>query len=114
MTPNTACTLSKAGDLDVYGQYTMGAPVELMCAVVKLSVKSQKTSVRADSSASRGNAREIVSDAALLFLPGVDIGIGDKITVQGIDLEVSEILPRFDLRGDLDHNQIGLMAWRSR
>tara|TARA_R110000851_G_C13102760_1_gene569252 strand:- start:34057 stop:34401 length:345 start_codon:yes stop_codon:yes gene_type:complete len=114
MTPNVRCTVSKAGEPDIYGQYTMSDPVDALCAVVSLNIKSLKTSVRADSSASRGTAKETISESKLLFSTGVDVTIGDKVTLNGLDLEVSEIEMRYDVSGNYDHNEIGLIAWQSR
>lgn len=114
MIPNVNCTISKAGELDIYGQTTMSDPVDAKCAVVRLTQKSIKTSVRADSSASRGTAKEVISDSTLLFPTHTDIDIGDMVLISNIELEVSEIQQRFDVNGVLDHYQVELVIWQSR
>lgn len=109
--PNTTCRLIKEGALDQYGQRTRGTETTEECAVVKLEVAAKKTSVRADSSASRGKAQEQVSDARLLFRPNVGVDIGDFIEIMGYTLRVSSVHPRRNVMGDLDHYQVDADAW---
>lgn len=109
--PNLYCTITKAGSVNVYGEEQPGLTTPARCAIVKLLGREEKTSVRADSSASRGNAQEVTADAVLLFPPNTVIGMDDKITVVGQTLRVSGIWPRHDLRGRLDHYQVEAMKW---
>ena len=83
----------------------------MKCAVVKLEQTSEKSSVRADTSASRGNANEITAAARLLFLPPVDIAMDDIVVIRGIKLKVVNKQTRFDVFGRHDHNQVDLNAW---
>ena len=82
--PNLHCSITKQGVTDLYGQTTEGETIQSKCAIVKLIARNEKTSVRADSSASRGNAAEITSDARLLFSDSSDIEIGDKVVADFI------------------------------
>src|SRR5690349_13441653 len=98
--PNVDCVIEHpAGDPDTYGQLAEGVPVSVKCAVVKLEQSSEKSSVRADTSASRGNANEITAAARLLFLPPVEIGLDDIVIIRGIKLKVVNVHTRFDVFG---------------
>jgi hypothetical protein len=95
----------------MYGKESLQSSAQLYCGVVRLSASNQKTSVRADSSASRGTAIEVTYDSRLLFLPLTEIGRGDKLTIVTLELRVETVQPRFDIRGRLDHLQVDLIAW---
>lgn len=112
--PNVACTITRMTGL--FNDYGEAKPepykvVETMCGLVKLLEQTEKSSVRADSSASRGFADEITTDARLLFLPTEDILVGDKVTVATIELRVTGKFPRFDVMGRHDHFQVDCMRW---
>ena len=109
--PSVSCTIARLVGADIYGKETMSAPVPSLCSVVKLSASSEKTSVRADSSASRGMAQEKTHSARLLFLSTEDISEDDRVTVAGLSLKVKTIEFRFDVRGVLDHLQVDLNSW---
>jgi len=109
--PNVACKIQHPLAHDVYGEEQLSAPVGAVCNVVRLVVRSEKTSVRADSSASGGAADELTSVSRLLFKPLVKISIGDKVTVHNIELKVETLHPRFDVRGRHHHNEVDLTIW---
>lgn len=109
--PSVKCTIERTAGYDVYGKPALSAPMTTRCSVVRLSSESIKTSVRADSSATRGAARETEMIARLLFLPSVGISVGDRVTVSGLSLKVAGVQPRFNIQGRLDHNQVELSAW---
>lgn len=109
--PNITCNVTKRLGTDVYGQEQMGTAVVTKCAIVKLLSAKMKTSVRADSSASRGNADEVVADARLLFLPQTDVAEGDEVNVAGFRLKVVGIFPRYNMPGKLDHWQVDADIW---
>ena len=111
MLPKIPCTITKASSTDVYGQEVFGPSKRVKCAIVTLDANSIKTSVRADSSASRGNADQITVKAVLLFSPKVDITFGDKISVSGVDLKVVGRFPRYTVMGVLDHIQVDASIW---
>jgi hypothetical protein len=110
--PNLHCTITKAGETyDGYGRPVLGKTVRSLCSVVKLMNSAEKTSVRADSSASRGSAAEITADARLLFSPLTNITVGDKVIVAGFELRVMNVAPRFDVHSRLDHYQVDANVW---
>lgn len=104
--PNLTGEVSTMQGADLYGkrQYTVWRKVRL--GIVKLESGSEKTSVRTDSSASRGSAQEIVADARILFPPDVILKAGDRIRVHGVLLTVENVFPRHAVTGRLDHWQV--------
>lgn len=105
------CSITKTVGYDVYGKEQLGDSYTAKCAVVKLTQVSEATSVRTDSSASRGAGREIIADARLLFPKTTDVGIDDKVEVMGVELKVLSVFPRTTIGGKHDHNQVDLMVW---
>lgn len=111
MQPKVPCVITKSGETDMYGQEVLGVSVRTKCGVVRLDASSIKTSVRADSSASRGNASEVIASARLLFSPKENVEIGDKIDVSGVELKAVGVFPRHTIVGVLDHIQVDAEAW---
>ena len=110
--PNQNCVIKKAsGKTDVYGMPIIGASVNERCAVVKLNIRNEKSAVRADTSASRGNAREFQDDAEILLTKTSIAEIDDVIVVGGQSFLISSKFPRYDVRGELDHIQISCTYW---
>ena len=111
--PNTYGVLFSKTGRNRHGEpvFAEGKPVE--CAVVRLSRVQQPTSVRADSSASRGNASELAMSAAKILFPvSVTVAIGDRFKIASYDLVVTAREPRLSVTGDLDHYEcdFGLYA----
>ena len=110
--PNVQCKITRKKGTDLYSQPILSVPTPAKCGVVRLFSESKRSSVRVDSSATRGSAREPDNNAILLFLPIVDLNIGDRVDVRGISLRVVSIFPRFDPTGaKVDHNQVELENW---
>jgi hypothetical protein len=111
--PNQDCLVSKANEeTDEFGQPTFAAPVEERCAIVKLDLAREKTSVRVDSSGSRGNAQEFTANARILFTRDSIIAVGDKVEILGNVLRALSKFPRHDIGGSLDHYQVDLEIWQ--
>jgi hypothetical protein len=109
--PRTRCVVSPTRGHDVLGKELLGDSFDALCAVVKINTQHSKTSVRADSSASRGAAEEVTVAARLLFAPSVAIKKGDRVVVADIAVRVTEVMPRIGLDGRLDHNQVDGVVW---
>lgn len=108
---NKCRVFAKKGN-DAYGQSSFEPKARNEgCSIVKILARDVKTSVRADSSASRGNAHELLYDAVILFGRRSPIKIGDVVEVNGFRLEVMTLMPRYDIDGDLDHIQCDLQIW---
>jgi hypothetical protein len=113
--PNKRCTLRKSGGkTDVFGQPIPTETREEWCAIVTLNLRNEKSSVRADTSASRGAAREFQVDAVLLMTQFSQVRIDDVIEIEGVQLRVVARFPRHDLQGRLDHYEIGGTYWSER
>lgn len=110
--PNIDCKVHRSsGQADVYGQPKPTTVVLERCAIINLNMKSLKTTVRADSSASRGAASEEVLDALLLMVKTTKTQIDDVVEVAGVKIRVTKKFPRYSLPGRLDHYEIGGMIW---
>lgn len=110
--PNLKCRVQiSSGKNDVYGQPIPGRYVNERCAVVKLNLSNEKSSVRADSSASRGNAIEEEAVSVILLPATTQANKDDIIEVAGVKLRISARQPRFDVSGRLDHYEINATMW---
>lgn len=104
--PNQTCEISKVNGNDVYGKKKYDEWLAARVGVVKLEQGTTKTSVRTDSSASRGSAQEIVADARLMFPVGVILKPGDRVRIHGVLLTVVSVFPRHAVTGRFDHWQV--------
>lgn len=112
--PNVPCNIIKMdGEKTLYGESRPGTLISTRCGVVRLEVGALKTTVRADASASRGNAEEKVAQSRLLFDHTESISPGDKVEVGSFELEVESVFPRYTVNGLLDHLQVDLKIWAS-
>jgi hypothetical protein len=110
--PNTTGLLSRKTGKDQYSQIVYGPAVTVPCAIVHLDAKIEKTPVRADSSASRGNAEEQVSVSKILFPKTVKPADQDKFQISGIALRVMRVEERRDVLGVIDHYEVDLGIWQ--
>lgn len=109
--PNLTCQVSSVEGTNLYGKETYTAWVDKKFSIVKLEQASQKTSVRTDSSATRGSAQEILTDARFLFPKDVELVAGDRIKFGGFTLVVVSVFPRHHVNGQLDHWQVDADIW---
>ena len=109
---NNTCTIKvSSGKTDVYGKPTPGVSYAERCAVVKLNIHSERSAVRADTSATRGNAREIQVSSLILLHPTTKANIDDVIIIAGYELRILAKQPRYTIAGVLDHYEITASAW---
>lgn len=111
MIPNRRAALYRMVGTDVYSERQYAVAQDVLCAVVHLNKKALKTSVRADSSASRGSADEFVSTSKILFSANVIIGVEDKLSISGQMLKVMTVEPRYGVDGRHDHNEVDFEQW---
>lgn len=105
--PNTTCALySSSEKTDIYGNPSFEKPKTTPCAVVTYDLSRLKTTVRADSSGSRGRGEHLEGVARFLFPKTVQIQRGDKVFKDDYWLEVVEKHPRYSVAGVLDHWEI--------
>lgn len=110
--PNTIALWRRRTGVNDYDEPVWGAPVRVPCAIVHLGEGAQKSSVRTDSSASRGNVVESVADAKLLFPITVKLSLIDQIEIFGVTLQASRIEPRNNVLGRLDHYEVDFIRVR--
>lgn len=105
--PNSSCELYRRNSTpDVYNAYSFQAGVTVRCSIVTLDVKVAKTSVRADTSASKGRAEEEIGLTRILFPANTEINEYDIVVVDGQVAEVIRIFPRRNVLGRVDHLQV--------
>ena len=109
--PNQKCRIQLSAGNDVYGQPKPAAYVSERCSIVKLILTATKSSVRADSSASRGNADEVQAKSVILLTANTKAKIEDIIEVAGAKLKIEGVFPRHDAQGRLDHFEINASIW---
>lgn len=109
--PNQVASVERAHGFNKFGEPRFMAATMVPCAVVKLIGIAEKTTVRADSSASRGSAEELSTNAKLLFPIVFRPTKGDRVSIAGEVMRVSEVHPRFAVGGHLDHFETDLMRW---
>jgi hypothetical protein len=106
--PNTTgLLLRKQAKRNIHGKEFFDAPQPVAIAIVHLADKVEETSVRADSSASRGSGEQDTLQAKILVGPAVLVSEGDVIKVAGRIVEVASIHQRFDVFGRHHHNELG-------
>lgn len=106
-------TLQRITGRNINGEATIADPINIHISVVRLNQEIEKTSVRTDSSASRGSSKEKLLSATILTNTDVKPEPGDKINFIGREYEVASLEERFDLFGHLDHYQLSLVRWGS-
>lgn len=109
--PNQSCVIRSQSGYDLYGMATMGARKVERCAVVTMKMASEKSSVRADSSGSRGNALEIVADLKILLGPKTTAKHDAIVELHGNQFVVKSIAARFNIAGKLDHYEVLCTYW---
>ncbi len=110
--PNTTGYLSLRSGWTAQGEPEFEIHRQLVaCGVVILIGRTVKTTVRADSSASRGSAEEDVNVAKILFPAYVTIRKGDRFEVSDETLRVTGVQPRRAVTGVLDHYEVELERW---
>lgn len=108
--PQIRAKLYRHTGTDQYGNGTYGSHKLIGIGVVRLYTGAKKTSVRADSSATRGGSQEQTVDAVLLFESRDEPGFLDRVEVSGMRLKIIGYQPRYDLEGNLAHWQVDLMT----
>ena len=118
--PKTPCYIvSHIEQFDGHGRVKLKATRKrTKCAIVSLYDAAGKTTVRADSSASRGRAEEHLSDARLLFKPNVEIKIGDVVVIpvkggDSVSIKITSIFRRPDIEGAIHHIDVEGDRWAS-
>jgi hypothetical protein len=103
-TPNLVGTIQRKTGFDVYGRPVLSVPVLCQFSVVNAKRQQDKTSVRADSSASRGMADEITTGLGrILVAKHENVEIGDVFAFDGDSYDVKSKHIRRSVFGEIDH-----------
>jgi hypothetical protein len=109
--PNTTGSLRRLTGTNRYGEPAFAAAETVECGIVRLVPKDEKTSVRSDSSATRGTAEELVVQAKVLFPVAVAPKRGDFFVYMGVSMRITAAQPRIAVNGRHDHWECDLEHW---
>jgi hypothetical protein len=105
--PNNFCYVRrKLPGYNKYGEENYGDKEKIPFAQVRYDTKKEDSTVRADSSATRGNIKEYHASGRLLVPVSVKPDWGDLFIVHGKVFRVKQLEPRYNVLGQLDHYQI--------
>lgn len=101
---NRTCILrQKLKQYDAYGQATYASPKRVRFALVRFDTKIEDTTVRADSSATRGNMKEFHATGRILVDKRYKPDHGDLVAFDNKVFRIKEVEPRYNVLGKLDH-----------
>lgn len=109
--PNTTCVIVKKSGYNAYGEPLRAERVTEKCALLNAGVSMRKSSVRADSSASRGNAIETTAEYWLILMPDTVAELDDIIEINNIQVKINQLIPRFSLNAQHDHTEAICEMW---
>lgn len=102
--PNLVGKLSRLTGRDVHSRPSFSEPVDCPFGIVNMQLSAQKTSVRADSSASRGSTDEIAAERARILIASfIAVGIGDRFQFDGLTYHITSRHVRRSVMGAVDH-----------
>ncbi|HFP9309441.1 TPA: hypothetical protein ACJI3N_005358 [Raoultella planticola] len=107
----TQASVYRKGNVDMYGaaEYQFLRRVDV--GVVAFIESMEKSTVRADSSASRGKAEQAEFDAVLIVPLESKILMEDLLVMEGKKLRVESIHRRWGLHGRPGHLELGANVW---
>lgn len=111
---NLTGSLQKITGRDVHGRHELSPSMPCPFSPVSLANASTKTTVRADSSASRGSSDERVTERGKVLIPTfISVSNNDIFTFQGIKYEIVMVHQRYSTGGRLDHFECDLETFLS-
>lgn len=108
---NMPYQIRKVTGRDVYGAEVLGCVVNERGAIAKLKQMTSHTTVRADSSATRGHADEFTASNMVLLDGNTVARQGDQLLITGLKLRIVSMHPRYDTNGVLDHHETAGEPW---
>lgn len=99
------------GAKNVYGEAQLQFVRKTSAGIVKFEQSNEKSSVRADSSGSRGKANLELFDAVLVLPLEATVQLDDVLILEGQKLKVSSVHRRWGLRGRPGHYEVGANVW---
>lgn len=107
----TQGSLYKKAGMDLYGEPSYQFSEQVKMGVVSFIDSLEKSSVRADSSASRGKAEIALFDAVFIIPLTANIAKEDVLVVEGKKLRIESVHQRWGLRGRPGHYEVGANIW---
>lgn len=105
-TPNLLGEIKGKTGRDLHGRHVLGPSSPCPFAPINLNIGAIRTSVRADSSASRGSAdQQAAEKASILIGYAIKVSIGDIFSFNSIDYEITAVHPRYAVDGFYDHSE---------
>lgn len=109
--PNQICWVFQQTETNAYGEPVFADGYIHEIGIVKLIAGAKKTTVRADSSASRGAAEETLAMSKILFSKKKDPLVGSKVQYRDMLMRINAVHPRYSVYGQLDHYECDLELW---
>ncbi|PZR92254.1 MAG: hypothetical protein DI537_13790 [Stutzerimonas stutzeri] len=107
--PNLVGKLSRRIGRDVHSRAIFAPATDCPFASVNMLIGAEKTSVRADSSASRGSTDEMVATRAKILIANyVVCAIGDRFEFEGATYLLTSRHVRRSVMGNVDHFECDL------
>ncbi|EMA2752290.1 hypothetical protein U2H75_003024 [Escherichia coli] len=107
----TEVAIYRFGIKNVYGEAKLQFVKKTKAGVVKFIQSQEKSSVRADSSGSRGKAHLELFDAVLIVPLEAAVELDDVIIIEKQKIKVSSVHRRWGLRGRPGHLEVGANIW---
>lgn len=107
----TSVALYRKGSMNIYGESKYHFMRSASVGVVNFTEGVVQSSVRADSSGSRGKADVETFNAHLIAPLGSGVKLDDVIVMEGVKLVVVSVQRRWGLRGRQGHLEIGANVW---
>lgn len=105
--PNNFCFMQrKLKGYSANGDVKYSAKKRIPFSLVRFDLKVDDSTVRADSSATRGNVKEFHASGRILVPVNIKPTWGDLFTIEGQLFEAQEVEPRFNVLGVLDHYEV--------
>jgi hypothetical protein len=113
--PNNFCYMQKKMPGHTgSGDALFGPRKRIPYSLVRFDLKVDDSTVRADSSATRGNVQEFHASGRILVPVSVKITWGDLLFINDQQFKVSEVEPRYNVLGILDHYEVDTVRSEKR
>lgn len=104
---NQQCRVYDPPRSNAYGQKVPSTTSRsTKCSIVKLMRMVEKSSVRTDTSGTKGGADEVIADCKVLMSPLESIDLDSLVEVYGVRFRVTAINPQFDTKGRIHHIEV--------
>jgi hypothetical protein len=100
------CVIKNKIGNNLYAEPIFGVARNSLCAVLKLDILRKPTTVRTDSSATRGHADEEEAVSKFLLMADEVISLDDYLFVNGVPLRISSIRYRYNIHKKIDHLEV--------